>query len=98
MSFSGSISVNLDLLGQLSSDLQTLYDDIDGVTASMDRVQHWIGANNVNGALDEFASNWSIRRGRLLESIEAVRQMVADSHSTFTQVDIDLANELLQEP
>jgi len=97
MAQSGSISVNLDLLGTLAADLTTLYHDLDGVTRSVDSVQYWIGSDVVDAALDEFASNWSIRRGRLLESVDAVQTMVADSHSTFTQVDVDLANELLGE-
>jgi hypothetical protein len=97
VSQSGYIAVNLDLLGTLAADLSTLYRDIDGVTATMDSVQYWIGSTVVEAALDEFAANWAIRRGRLLESIDAVQTMVADSHSTFTEVDIELANQLLGE-
>ncbi|ROP72302.1 hypothetical protein [Curtobacterium sp. PhB115] len=91
----GTIKLDLDLIGDLASDLSRLHSDFDHVAASAADYKSGIGSSTVSDAIDEFGSNWDIRRGRLQESIKAVAEMAESAHEGFTQTEMDLANKIL---
>ena len=93
------IKVDVDELSSLATNLDKLYDDFHDVPQAADDILATIGNNggssSLRDAVGDFASNWKIRRGRLLESIDAVREMAKESHKSFSKVDLDLANQIL---
>ncbi|UXN26239.1 hypothetical protein N8D74_04980 [Curtobacterium flaccumfaciens] len=91
----GSIKLDLDLIGNLASDLSRLHSDFDHVAATADDYETGVGSSTITSAIAEFGSNWDIRRGRLMESIKAVAEMAESAHEGFTQTEMDLANKIL---
>ncbi len=91
------INIELDMVQTLAKNLKTLYDEFEDVPDTADGVNAHLGSQIVRDAIQEFSDNWNIRRGRLLESVEAVRQMAADAHEGFSATDLELANQILGE-
>lgn len=91
----GYIKVSLDTIELLASDLGDLSEEFGAVATTSDSVNSTIGSGTVRDAVDDFASNWKTRRGRLLESIDAVKEMADSSAKAFSSTDLELANELL---
>ena len=89
------ISVSIDTIASLASSLGTLHSDFVGVPETATDLSSTLGAREVRDALDEFSNNWKTRRGRLLESIDAVKTMSSEAGTSFAKVDLELANEIL---
>ncbi|MEK6311487.1 hypothetical protein ABC270_00165 [Curtobacterium sp. 1P10AnD] len=91
----GTIKLDLDLIGNLASDLSRLHGDFEHVASSAADYKTGVGSMTITSAIDEFAGNWDIRRGRLQESIKAVAEMAESAHDGFTQTEVELANKIL---
>jgi len=91
----GTLKLDLGLIGDLAADLSRLHGDFQHVGSAASDYKTGIGSTAIGGAIDEFADNWSIRRGRLQESIHAVAEMAESAHDGFTQTEVDLANKIL---
>ncbi|MFJ4295964.1 hypothetical protein [Curtobacterium sp. NPDC089689] len=68
----GTIKLDLDLIGNLAS---RLHGDFEHVASSAADYKTGVGSMTITSAIDVFAGNWDIRRGRLQESIKAVAEM-----------------------
>jgi len=85
----------MDVIGDLATQLGVLKLNIEGVAETATESGTAIGSAEVREALDEFSNNWKTRRGRLIESIDAVQGMAAQAETSFSTVDLNLANEIL---
>ena len=54
------------------------------------------GTKGLADALDEFADNWKVHRGKLIENLDTVVSMATDSAATYREVDECLAAELVE--
>ncbi len=61
----GTIKLDLDLIGNLASDLSRLHGDFEHVASAASDYKTGIGSMTVGSAIADFAGNWDIRRGRL---------------------------------
>lgn len=86
------IDIDLEALATLARDLQTLHTDLSG--GGVDSPGVGIGSPRLRQAVTAFADDWSIARGRMLESIAAVGAMAEGARKTFTQAEDELAAAL----
>lgn len=91
----GTLKLDLDMIGGLAADLSRLHGDFEHVASAGADYKSGVGSSTIVSAIDEFASNWDIRRGRLQESIKAVAEMAESAHDGFTQTEVELANKIL---
>jgi len=85
-----AIDIDLERVRQVAVGLSLLHTRL-GSTASTLGPDSGLATPRSVGALRHFVDDWSVRRGRLLESIEAVGTMAERTAAAFTQVDDDLA-------
>jgi len=83
----GYMDIDLEALGALARDLQTLHTDLSSGSAAA--AGDGIGSPRLTQAVTAFADDWAIARGRMLESIAAV-----GAKTTFTQAEDELAKAL----
>jgi hypothetical protein len=90
-----AIDVDVSTIGSLARNLTNLYTDFDDVPETGDDINGAIGSDVVKQAVTDFATNWKTRRGRLLESVGAVRDSAKKAEDAFSKVDLELANQIL---
>ena len=88
----GYMDIDLEALGALARDLQTLHTDLSSGSAAA--AGDGIGSPRLTQAVTAFADDWAIARGRMLESIAAVGAMAEGAKTTFTQAEDELAKAL----
>jgi len=88
----GYMDIDLEALGALARDLQTLHTDLSSGSAGV--AGEGIGSPRLQQAVTAFADDWAIARGRMLESIAAVGAMAEGAAKTLTQADDELAAAL----
>lgn len=89
------ISVDIETVAGLGTALGKLYTEFDGVPHRANDINDSIGSADVRDAMNDFADNWNSRRKRLLESIGAVRDSANSAEKAFSDVDLELANNIL---
>jgi len=87
------IDIDLERVRQVADGLSLLHAQLSttAATALTTGAHSGLGTPRSLGAVRDFVDDWSVRRGRLLESIEAVGTMAEQTATAFTQVDDDLA-------
>lgn len=92
------LRVDLAALERTAAALTALRDEFarsGEITADAERA---IGARPLIDALEDFATNWTRHRDKLLSSMDAVQAMAAQSAAGYRQVDDELARALSAPP
>lgn len=88
--------VDYNLLDQTERSLSRLHSEFSNIKAQ-DRTyfRAW-GSADIASAMEEFAGNWDHHRRKLLDSMQALGQMVSQSKSSFAKADSDLSTALIR--
>ena len=89
----GRLSVDLDALGQVATQLDGLKSEFEQSTRLAD-VDDTVGSDAVRDALHEFGNNWKWHKLKLVEKIDSVKTMASESKLTYEKADLDLASAL----
>jgi hypothetical protein len=90
----GDLEVDLDLLGETAGSLGMLVHEFERASAIVEDAESAVGRNALLDELREFVDEWSHKREKLTESLNAVYQMATQSREAFVQVDNDLAHSI----
>ncbi len=88
------LEVDLDLLGETAGSLGMLVHEFQRAAAIVEDAESAIGRNALLDEMREFVDEWSHKREKLVESINAVYQMATRSREAYVQVDNDLARSI----
>lgn len=88
------LEVDLDLLGETAGSLGMLVHEFQRAAAIVEDAESAIGRNALLDEMREFVDEWSHKREKLVESINAVYQMATQSREAYVQVDNDLARSI----
>lgn len=69
------------------ANLHTVVDEFDDAEQISDDNRHLVGHSELAKRLDEFASNWSIRRNEMLESIDQLAEVATVTGETFEELE-----------
>jgi hypothetical protein len=86
------ISVDLDMLRQTSSQLNILVNDFKNAATIVSNAK--IGDPTIDGALGNFTSDWSVKVGDLVSSMQSVQKMASQGVQGYTTTDNKLASDL----
>jgi hypothetical protein len=86
--------VDLDLLARTAGGLSMLIEEFGNASKIVGASQGQITEPMLIGALDDFASDWSVHRQSLLSSMQSVYKMATESHRAYIDTDDKLAGEL----
>jgi rRNA-processing protein FCF1 len=84
--------VNLGLLESTAGALSMLIEEFSNASKIVSGSQ--IGDPTLDGALGDFAGDWSVHRQDLLSSMQSVYKMATESHKAYIATDDKLAQEL----
>ena len=90
------IAVDTTGLRETAAALGRLKEAFDDAGSIADGARADLGSPDVADAVNDFADNWKIRRGKLTKSLDSLRQMANDSAETFETADEELATELAE--
>lgn len=88
------ISVDLGMLQQTSTSLNTLIDDFDNAAQIVKEAD--IGDPTIGKALNNFTGDWKVRVGKLTDSMKSVQKMAATGYQDYTSTDTQLAQQMAQ--
>ncbi len=88
------LEVDLDLLGETAGSLGMLVHEFQRAAAIVEDAESAIGRNALLDEMREFVDEWSHKREKLVESINAVHQMATQSREAYVRVDNDLARSI----
>lgn len=86
------ISVDLTMLQQTASQLNTLISEFDNAAKIVSGAN--IGDGTIDGALGNFANDWKFHRKSLISSMQAVQKMASKGYKGYTSTDNKLASDL----
>lgn len=86
------ISVDLTMLRQTASQLNTLINEFDNASKIVSDAG--IGDGTIDGALGNFANDWKYHRKSLVSSMKAVQKMASNGYKGYTSTDDKLASDL----
>ncbi|MGF7236046.1 MAG: hypothetical protein ACQSGP_13960 [Frankia sp.] len=90
------LSVDLDGLERLASDLESIRSRMDATRSLLDSFDGDIGSAKVSGALASFEHNWRDGRKKIDNNAERLSKMADESAKGIRKADGDLANDLTQ--
>ena len=86
------IKVDTQRLDDLSQELRLLCDEFEGIGERVDEYQPAVGrSGRLMEALDDVATNWSDRRGDLIESLRSLAQMATEAARHYERQDQTMA-------
>lgn len=85
------VDVDLDRLKVLMSQLRIVRREFDGAEGFAKRVAELVGHSGLAGVVDDFATQWSVRRGELLEELDYLAETSQAIHDTMIELDQDLS-------
>ncbi|WP_223691847.1 hypothetical protein [Leifsonia poae] len=88
------LKLDLELLGQLKSDLESIVAEFTGADDFSDAVAEATGHDGLSGHVRDFAHKWNDKRKKMTESVQTLEQSVGAVTDGFTQVDQGLAKAL----
>ncbi|MGJ4844647.1 MULTISPECIES: hypothetical protein [unclassified Leifsonia] len=88
------LKLDLELLGQLKSDLEAIVSEFKGADDFSDAVADATGHDGLSGHVRDFAHKWNDKRKKMTESVESLSKSVAGVTDGFTKVDEGLATAL----
>ncbi|HSZ41303.1 MAG TPA: hypothetical protein VK817_15215 [Trebonia sp.] len=86
------ISVDLDMLNQTATQLNTLVNDFQNAA----KIVSSAGINDptIGKALDNFTGDWKVKVGDLISSMQSVQKMASQGYQGYTSTDNQLASDL----
>ncbi|MGA5127340.1 hypothetical protein ACPCAG_29080 [Streptomyces pseudogriseolus] len=94
MAGDSDLIVNVDLLVESESALSKIQKDLKDIGNRKDDMRpHW-GSSEISEAMERFVDNWDDYRGKMIESLDSVGNLVANTINGFTGADAALAKEL----
>lgn len=88
------LSVDLDGLEKLASDLESIRSRMNATRSLLDSYGGEIGSGKVEAALGSFEHNWRDGRKKINNNAERLSKMASESASGIRKVDGDLASNL----
>jgi uncharacterized phage infection (PIP) family protein YhgE len=88
------LKLDLELLGQLKSDLDAIVKEFKGADDFSDDVAEATGHDGLAGHVRDFAHKWNDKRKKMTESVENLEKSVDSVTDGFTKVDDGLAKAL----
>lgn len=88
------LEVDLDLLGETAGSLGMLVHEFERAATIVEDAESAIGRNALLDEMRAFVDEWSHKREKLVESLNAVYEMATQSRDAYVQVDNDLANSI----
>jgi len=88
------LKLDLQLLGQLKSDLDAIVKEFKGADDFSDDVAEATGHDGLGGHVRDFAHKWNDKRKSMTESVEGLEKSVSAVTDGFTKVDDGLAKAL----
>ena len=92
------LHVSLGMLESTAGSLSMLMEEFKNASAIVSDYHGAIGEPALISALDDFAGNWQVHRQQLLQSMQAVYQMVTKSHQAYLDTDSRLASDIKTDP
>jgi hypothetical protein len=88
------LKVDLALLDETAEALDHLRAEFANASQIADSYRGVLGSGEIADAVDSFVDNWRRHREKLINKIESLRTMAADSAKTYREVDNELASSL----
>ena len=89
----GDLCVSFDALEDSERDLKTIKSEFENCSKHTDELRAVWGSGEVADAMGEFVGNWDYHRKDVLDSIQAVGDMVSGTLQTFRETDQKLADQ-----
>ena len=86
--------VNVDLLVKSESRLKEIQRELKDLNNRKDDMHPYWGNSEISDAMGKFVDNWDDHRGKLLESVKTVGELVKATIDGFSGADAKLAEEL----
>ncbi|GAA2560577.1 MULTISPECIES: hypothetical protein [Streptomyces] len=94
MAGDSDLIVNVDLLVESESRLKGIQKELKDLNNRKDDMRPYWGSSEIADAMDEFVDNWDDHRGKLLENVKTVGELVKSTIDGFSGADARLAEEL----
>lgn len=91
---SQDIELDTNALEALASDLASVIAEFENAKSNADETATATGADDLADRVRHFAGSWRIRRGKMVDDVKSLQQIIAQIAETMTQVDVDLAKAL----
>ena len=92
------LHVSLGMLESTAGSLSMLMEEFKNASTIVNDYHGAIGEPKLISALDDFAGNWQVHRQQLLQSMQAVYDMVTKSHEAYLDTDSKLASDIKTDP
>ncbi|MFI9616059.1 hypothetical protein ACIHCM_31000 [Streptomyces sp. NPDC052023] len=94
MADDADLIVNVDLLVESETLLKSIQKELKNLNNRKEDLRPYWGSHDITGAMDEFVNNWDDYRGKMLESVKTVGELVKATIDGFTGLDAQMASEL----
>ncbi|WP_433833576.1 hypothetical protein ACQP2E_19235 [Actinoplanes sp. CA-015351] len=81
-------------LGELVNDLNALISAFEGAEGLQDTDKGQWGQSNANSSMGDFADNWKIHRGKMVEAMKKFAKTVQEVNEAWTDADQQLKSTL----
>jgi hypothetical protein len=79
------------ILDELQSGLKSIVDQLRDSTQFSSQIGSLVGHDGLSGHVHDFASDWSVHRGKMIDGTTGIHDHVAVINTGFTQADADLS-------
>ncbi|MBD7957352.1 hypothetical protein H9651_06850 [Microbacterium sp. Sa4CUA7] len=95
---SGRLKIDLDEVGQVSTNLATIVRRLESAQADAERLAAAIPVRELADAADDFAGKWDDTRRELIEEVSALKEQARAVADAFTDIDSQLVDALTRPP
>ena len=88
------LSIDMESLRALAEDLSAIRDEFENADDNADDTADATGHDELRDVVNSFADEWRIRRGKMMEDLNKLTDIIGQIADTFTQVDTELAKAL----
>lgn len=91
-----SYDIQLDMadLEALASDLASVVDEFEKAKSNASEAAAATGSSPLADKVNGFANKWSITRGKMIDDVKSLQQMIQAITENFQQADADMARAL----
>jgi len=86
------LKITNDVLDELQSGLKSIVNQLNDSTNFSDDIGGLVGHSGLAGTVGDFASKWSVHRGKMIDGVTGVHDSVAMINTTFGETDSQLAS------
>jgi uncharacterized protein YukE len=88
------LKVDYQLLDMTERNLSSLKSEFDNIKAQTGSYDGFLGSGDIASAMGAFCGNWDYHRGKLVEEMESLGTMVAQTKKSFQDADEQLKASL----